>query len=106
MRGTQAQTVVPPLSRDSIESVPFRSFSLSSVLIRPSPRFCFASFGVKPGVTVANREPNLVPYFPQPHVEVAYATVLGRIVERFLQNAEKTKRSIRRQRDWPDSQTN
>jgi hypothetical protein len=42
LRGTRAWIVVPRLGCDSTESVPFRSFSRSSMLVRPSPRPSFA----------------------------------------------------------------
>ena len=48
LKGTRAWTVVPRRSWDSIESVPFRSFRRSSMLMRPSPRLAFAASMSKP----------------------------------------------------------
>ena len=48
LSGTKAWIVIPRLSWDSIESVPFRIFSRSSMLIRPSPRPAFAASTSKP----------------------------------------------------------
>jgi hypothetical protein len=48
LRGTRARIVVPRLGCDSTEKVPFRSFSRSSMLMRPSPRPSFAASLSKP----------------------------------------------------------
>ena len=48
LKGTRAWIVVPRWSWDSIESVPFRSFRRSSMLMRPSPRLAFAASMSKP----------------------------------------------------------
>src|SRR5690349_18565365 len=42
LRGTRAWSVVPRLGCESIERVPFTSFSRSSMLISPSPRLALA----------------------------------------------------------------
>ena len=47
-RGTRAWIVVPRLGWESIDSVPVRSFSRSSMLMRPRPRLFFAASGSKP----------------------------------------------------------
>jgi hypothetical protein len=47
-RGRQAWIVVPRCGCDSMESVPFRSFSRSSILMRPRPGLFFARSGSKP----------------------------------------------------------
>jgi hypothetical protein len=41
-RGARALIFVPRLACESIENVPFRTLSRSSILMRPSPRRCFA----------------------------------------------------------------
>ncbi len=48
LRGTRARIVVPPSGSDSTENVPFRSFSRSSILMRPSPPLLFAASLSKP----------------------------------------------------------
>ena len=48
LKGTRAWIVVPRWSWDSIESVPFRSFRRSSMLMSPSPRLAFAASMSKP----------------------------------------------------------
>ena len=75
LRGTKACTVVPRLSWDLIESVPFRILSRSSMLIKPSPRPAFASVDVKTGSEVANREMNLIRRSPRTHFEVPYSAI-------------------------------
>jgi len=90
--------VVPRLGCESIENVPFTSFSRSSMLIeaKPSGRPC--PFAIKARARIANREMNLTQRSPQSHFELAYPTVFGRIVEGFLQNSEEAKGNGRRQR--------
>jgi hypothetical protein len=48
LRGTRAWIVVPRMGCDAIENVPFRIFSRSSMLMRPSPRPSFAASQSKP----------------------------------------------------------
>jgi hypothetical protein len=43
LKGTRAWIVVPRCGWDSIENVPFSSFSRSSMLRRPIPRLVFAA---------------------------------------------------------------
>lgn len=64
LSGTRAWIVVPRRGCDSIESVPFRSFSRSSMLIRPSPRLAFAASLSKPrpeSLTVRCISPDVPP---------------------------------------------
>src|SRR6266550_4411835 len=97
-RGTRACIVVPPSGSDSTENVPFRSFSRSSILMRPSPSALLYRFAVKAYAGVVNHKMNLIRRSRQLHLDVPNPTVFRRIVEGFLENSEKAKRNVRRQR--------
>ena len=79
-QGTRAWMVVPPFGCESIDSVPFTSFSRSSMLISPSPRLVLSHLVVKAYTGILHCEMNLIRRSPQSHFEVPYSTVFRRIV--------------------------
>src|SRR5208282_3637409 len=74
------------------EFQPFLHVDESKPLARP------CRFDVKSRARVANRKVNFIRRSPQSHFEMAYPTVLRRIVQSLLQNSEEAKRNVRRQR--------
>ncbi len=100
LSGTRAQMVVPRWGCDSIERVPFTSFTRSRMLIRPRPRLSLAASLSKPTPESPHSEMNLVRSSPQLHFEVPYPTVLCGIVESFLEHPVQAERNVRRQGAW------